>query len=405
MSHSLWKERNEIVTDLSWEAERMKTVPFSAIRKMMERAQQLEKEGKSVIHLEIGRPDFDTPSHIKQATVQALDRGDVHYTSSYGTLDLREAITDKLKRDNGLEYHPSSEVIVTAGANEAVFAAIMGTVNPGDEVLVPDPSWLNYFHCVTMAGGRAVSVPLREGNGFLLDPGEIERVITPRSRMLIVPTPHNPSGAVLSREDLEAIATLTCRHGLLVLSDEIYEKLIYGKSKHYSIGAFPGMRERTLTVNGFSKSYSMTGWRLGYVAAPRELIAILVRSHMYTVVCATSFSQSGAAAAYRGPQDCVEEMRREFARRRELILARLERMRGIGCVEPDGAFYVFPSVRGLGKSSEEVAAHLLEHALIATVPGSAFGKHGEGYIRISYANSYENISEAMDRMAKSLERF
>ena len=393
-----------MVMERSWEAERMKAVSFSGIRKMMERAQQLEQEGKRVIHLEIGRPDFDTPSHIKETATQALAEGFVHYTSNYGTLELRNAIADKLRLDNGLKLDPRSEIIVTTGASEGVFLAIMATVNPGDEVLVPDPSWLNYFYCVALAGGRAVSVPLREENGFRLDAEDVVRAITPRTRMLLVVTPHNPTGAVLTEDGLRALASLARERNLLVLADEIYEKLIYDGIEHHSIGRLPGMRERTLTVNGFSKAYSMTGWRLGYVAGPRELMDILIRVHQYTAMCATSFAQSGAVSAYRGTQDCVEEMRREFARRRKLILERLGRMKGIECVRPDGAFYVFPSIRGLGRASEEVAMHLLEDGLVATVPGSAFGKHGEGYLRLAYSDSYENIGEAMERMAESLGR-
>jgi aspartate/methionine/tyrosine aminotransferase len=388
-----------------WEAERMKGVPFSSIRKMMGRALELEQEGKPVIHLEIGRPDFDTPGHIKDAATKALEQGIVHYTSNYGWLELRSAIADKLQRENQLDFDPGTEIIVTIGASEAVFLAIMATVNEGDEVLVPDPSWLNYFHCVTMAGGRAVSVPLREGKGFRMDPDDVARAITPRTRMLVVMTPHNPTGAVLGEEELTALAALARAHNLVVLSDEIYERLVYDEAVHRSIGVLPGMRERTLTVNGFSKTYSMTGWRLGYVAGPRELIDILVRVHQYTVVCATSFAQSGGVAAYCGPQECVEEMRREFGRRRALILEGLKRMKGIDCTVPQGAFYVFPSIRGIGRSSEEVSLHLLEDAFIATVPGPAFGRYGEGYIRLAYSSSYEDIEEAMKRMEASLKKF
>jgi aspartate/methionine/tyrosine aminotransferase len=382
----------------------MKAVPFSGIRKMMERAQELERQGKNVIHLEIGRPDFDTPSHIKQAAARALESGLVHYTSNYGIPELRNAIAEKLRIANGLEYDRGSEIIVTVGANEAIFLAIMALVNPGDEVLVPDPSWLHYYHCIALAGGRPVSVPLREENGFRLDPRDVAQAITGRTRMLIVLTPHNPTGAVLRKEDLIALASLACEHNLLVLADEIYENLVYDSAKHFSIGCLPGMRERTLTVNGFSKAYSMTGWRLGYIAGPRELMDVLIRVHQYTTVCATSFAQSGAVAAYQGPQECVEEMRLEFARRRKLILEYLERMPRIHCVRPEGAFYVFPSFREFGRPSEVLAMHLLEDGLIATVPGSAFGSNGEGYIRLAYSNSRENIEEAMERMQQSLAR-
>ncbi len=370
----------------------------------MARAWELEAEGKSVIHLEIGRPDFDTPSHIKAAAQKALDEGKVHYTSNYGVPEIRQAIAGKLRAENGLEFDEDGEIAVTIGANEAVFMAVMAFINEGDEVLVPDPSWLNYFHCVTLGGGVPVSVPLRAEKGFRMDADDVARLITSRTRMLVVMSPHNPTGAVLDQSYLEALAAVAREHDLLVLSDEIYEKLLYDGAVHHSIGALQDMRERTLVVNGFSKSYSMTGWRLGYVAAPRELMDVLIRVHQYTVLCATSFGQYGAVAAYEGPQDCVSVMREEFARRRKLILGRLRAMAGIECSVPDGAFYAFPSIHALGRSSEDVAAHLLEDAYVATVPGSAFGRYGEGYIRLAYSNSYENIEEAMDRMEASLTR-
>ena len=382
----------------------MKAVPYSGLRKMMLRADELQGEGKPVIHLEIGRPDFDTPEHIKAAARRALDEGKVHYTSNYGVPELRRAIAGKLRSENGLEFDENGEIAATIGANEAVFLAMMAFLDEGDEVLVPDPSWLNYFHCITLAGGVPVSVPLRAENGFRMDPEDVARLLTPRTRMMVVMSPHNPTGAVLDRSRLEALAALARERDLLVLADEIYEKMVYDGAAHHSIGGLPGMRERTLLVNGFSKSYSMTGWRLGYVAAPRDLIDVMIRVHQYTVMCPTSFAQYGAVAAYEGPQDCVQDMRREFARRRELILRRLQAMEGIDCPVPEGAFYAFPSVRRLGVSCQKVAEHLLEDAYIATVPGSAFGRYGEGYIRLAYSNSYENIEEAMDRMETSLAR-
>ncbi len=380
----------------------MEGVPFSGIRKMMGRAWDLEGEGKPVIHLEIGRPDFDTPAHIKAAAQRALDEGKVHYTSNYGVPEITRAIAAKLRSDNGLDFDEKGEIAVTIGANEAVFMAVMAFIDEGDEVLVPDPSWLNYFHCITLGGGVPVSVPLRAEKDFRMDPDDVSRLVTPRTRMMVVMSPHNPTGAVLDRGHLESLAALAREHDLLVLSDEIYEKLVYDGAVHHSIGALPGMRERTLVVNGFSKSYSMTGWRLGYIAAPRALMDVLIRVHQYTVLCATSFGQYGAAAAYEGSQDCVQEMRDEFARRRELILRRLKAMEGVDCAVPEGAFYAFPSIARLGRSSEDVSMHLLEDAYVATVPGSAFGRYGEGYIRLAYSNSYENIEEAMDRMEVSL---
>ncbi len=382
----------------------MKAIPFSGIRKMMERAHELERQGKPIIHLEIGEPDFDTPSHIKRAAASSLEAGMVHYTSNYGIPELRSAIAEKLRRDNQLEYDPGSEIIVTVGANEAVFLAVMAVVNPGDEVLVPDPSWLHYYHCITLAGGRPVSVPLREENGFRLHPQDVEQAITERTRMLIVVTPHNPTGAVLREDDLATLSAIACKRNLLVLADEIYERLVYDSAKHFSIGRLPGMRQRTLTVNGFSKAYSMTGWRLGYVAGPREIMDVLIRVHQYTTVCATSFAQSGAVAAYRGPQEFVEDMRLEFAERRRLMLDHLERIPGVTCARPEGAFYAFPSIRAFGRPSEALAMHLLEDGLIATVPGSAFGTNGEGYLRLAYSNSRGKIEEAMERMQQSLAR-
>ena len=385
-----------------WEANRMKGVPFSGIRKMMARAGELEQAGNPVIHLEIGRPDFDTPDHIKEAAKTALDEGKVHYTSNYGVPEIRRAIAEKLRSENQLDFDQNTEIAVTIGANEGVFLAIMAAINEGDEVLVPDPSWLNYFYCVAIAGGVPVSIPLRAEQGFRMDPEDVAKAITPRTRMLVVMSPHNPTGAVLELEYLEALAKVARERNLLVLSDEIYEKMLYDGATHHSIGSLPGMRERTLVVNGFSKTYSMTGWRLGYIAAPKTLMDILIRVHQYTVVCATSFAQYGAVAAYEGSQDCVREMQAEFTRRRELILRRLQAMERIDCIVPEGAFYAFPSIQALGRSADAVAEHLLEDAFIATVPGSAFGKYGEGYVRFAYSNSYENIEEAMDRMEKSL---
>jgi aspartate/methionine/tyrosine aminotransferase len=385
-------------------ADRMNSIPFSGIRKIFEEANRREAAGEHIVHLEIGRPDFDTPARIKEAAKRALDAGKVHYSSNYGIPELREAIARKLKEDNDLSYDPMKEVIVTVGANEAVLITMVALLNPGDEVLIPDPCWLHYFYCAQMAGAVPVSVPMREENEFKPDIEDFRERITPRTRMVVVNTPNNPTGAVYSLDVLEELAQLAQEKDLFVLSDEIYEQMIYAGDRHFSIGGFPGMRERTVTVNGFSKIYSMTGWRLGYTAAPRNLTEAMIRIHQYITVCATSFAQWGAIEALNGPQDEAEMMVREFDRRRKLVYAALMEMPGIEVVEPKGAFYIFPNIKSLGKSPEELSWYLLDQAKIAVVPGTALGDYGAYHIRISYANSYENLEVAMERMRDALKK-
>ena len=270
-------------------ADRMSSIPFSGIRKVFEEVTRREQRGEKIIHLEIGRPDFDTPRHIKEAAKRAIDEGKVHYSSNYGIPELRRAIAKKLKEDNGLSFDPSTEIIITVGANEAVFMAMMGLLNPGDEVLIPDPCWLHYFYCAQMAGAVPISVLLREENGFNPDINDFRSRITPKTRMIVVNTPNNPTGAVFSKSVLEGLAQLAREKDLFVLSDEIYEKMVYEGSRHCSIGSLPGMKQRTITINGFSKIYAMTGWRLGYTAAVEELTSALIRVHQFTTVCATTF--------------------------------------------------------------------------------------------------------------------
>lgn len=390
------------MSDVYAEARRMHQIPFSGIRKIFQAASDLERRGESVIHLEIGRPDFDTPRHIKDAAKQALDDGVVRYTSNYGLADLRQAIADKLLAENGIGVDPEREIIVTVGANEGVLLVALALLDPGDEVLIPDPAWLHYFSCAQLAQAKPVHVPLWEQNGFRLDPDDLESAVTARTKMIILTTPHNPTGSVLDRESLARIAEVATKHDLLVLSDEIYEKILYDGAQHHSLAALPGMADRTITLNGFSKAYSMTGWRLGYVAARRHLIDAMVRVHQYSVTCANSFAQKGAVAAYRGSQACVADMVGEFDRRRSFLVSALEQMEGVRCVRPQGAFYVFPSIEAFGLSSEQLAAHLLEHAKVALVPGSAFGAYGEGYLRLAYSNSYENIERAVERIDEAL---
>jgi len=384
------------------EIERTRAVGWSVVRRIFERITRMEREGARIIHLEIGAPDFGTPEHIREAAKRALDAGETHYSSNYGIFPLRAAIARKLAADNGLSYDPDAEIIVTTGASEAIHLAMTALVSPGDEVLVPEPSWPNYRNVSVLVGARPVAVPLREADGFQLDPDEVERRITPRTRLLVLVSPQNPTGAVLRRETLEAIAKVVERHGLLVVSDEIYEKLVYDGQRHVSFASLPGMAERTVTINGFSKAYSMTGWRLGYLAAPEPMVTPMVKIREYMTSCVTTFAQFGAIAALEGPQAPVAAMAREFARRRALVVERLNGIPGVSCLPPGGAFYAFPNVRSFGRSSAEVADYLLERAGVAVVPGSAFGEAGEGYLRLSYASSYESLVEALGRMRETL---
>jgi len=383
-------------------AQRMNPIPFSGIRKFVQEAAQLEKAGARILHLEIGRPDFDTPQHIKDAAKRALDEGHVHYTSNYGIPELREAIAEKLSRENNIVADPAAEIIVTVGTNEAIAVTMLALIDPGDQVLIPDPAWLHYFYCVQLAGGIPVHVPLRAENAFQLDPSDLRRAITPKTKMIVVNSPQNPTGAVLGQPVLAEIAQIASENNLLILSDEIYEKILYDGVKHFSIASIPGMAERTITANGFSKTYSMTGWRIGYVAAKREFTDAMIRVHQYTATSATSFAQFGALAACRGAQDCVRDMVKEFDRRRQFLTQALAKMDGLECVNPQGAFYAFPSIKRLNVSSDALALYLLRQAGVAVVPGSAFGEFGAGFLRLAYSNTYENIVEAVERMSIAL---
>jgi len=383
-------------------ADRMEAIPFSGIRKVFEEIIRREKEGAQIIHMEIGRPDFDTPFNIKEKAKWALDNGLVHYTSNYGLPDFRKAISQKLESDNGLHYAPDNEIIVANGANEAVFFAMMALLNPGDEVLIPSPCWTHYYQCARLSGAVPVPVPLKKENSFIPQVEDISAFLTSKTRMLVINTPNNPTGAVFDQDCLEQLAGFAERHDLYVLSDEIYEKLIYGDARHISFASIPDMRKRTIVVNGLSKIYAMTGWRLGYTAAPKELSDAMVRVHQYTSVCATTFAQYGGIEALNGPQDSVEKMVLEFDRRRRLVCKRLKSMPGLELVEPYGAFYVLPHINGIEMTPEEFSIYLLENAQIAVVPGAAFGDFAENTIRISYANSYENLEKAMDQMKKAI---
>ena len=381
-------------------SKRMEALPFSGIRVMMERATRMQKEGQDVIHMEIGRPDFDTPEVIKKAAYDSLEKGHVFYTSNYGTPELRAAIAEKLTKENNVAYAPE-EILVTIGVGEGTYASIAAFVNPGEEVLVPNPVWLNYIHVPEFFGAVPVTYSLKEDRNYQIDMDELEAKTTEKTRMLVINTPGNPTGTVQSLETLQKLADFAKRHDLIVVSDEIYEKLVYGGTKHVSIASLPGMKERTITLNGFSKCYSMTGWRLGYAAAPVEFIKGLVRVHQYINTCASSFVQDAGIVALKKAEPDVQVMVKEYERRRNYAVKALNEMDGISCRMPEGAFYIFVNIKSLGKTSAEVADYLLDEAKVATVPGTAFGTEGEGYIRLSYACSYERIVEAMARMKKA----
>lgn len=385
-------------------SDRVKQIPFSNIRKVFEEAKQLENDGARIIHMEIGRPDFDTPPNIKEAASKALDEGYVHYSSNHGIPELRNAISDKLNRENKIRVDPETEIVVTIGCKEAILNTFLAFLNPEDEVLVPEPSWLEYTHTVEFLGSRAVSVPLRTEHDFVLDPADIASRITKNTKMLVLCSPHNPTGAVLDENTLQELADLCIENDLLVVSDEIYEKMVYDGTKHISIGSLPGMEERTITINGFSKAYAMDGWRLGYAAGTKPLIQAILKVHQYNTTCATTFTQYGAVEAYRGSQDAVEQMVAEFDRRRTFLVEQLNDIPGVTCVVPRGSFYTFPAFHGYGMNSQEMATYLLREAHIACVPGHAFGGVGEGHIRMAYSTDFESIQLGVERMREALSK-
>ena len=384
-------------------AKRMESLPFSEIRAVMEKATKMQQAGENVIHLEIGRPDFDTPEKIKEAAYESLKEGHVFYTSNYGIPALRKEIAKWETEHHGVQYE-ADEVLVTVGVGEATYASMAAFLEDGDEVLVPNPVWLNYIHVPSSLGAVPVTYNLKEENNYQIDMEELESKVTDRTKMIVIVNPSNPTGGVLSRETLEKLSQLAIKNDLLVVADEIYSQLVYDDTKHVSIASLPGMKERTITLGGFSKAYSMTGWRLGYMCAPKGIIAACVRVHQYTITCASSFVQDAAITALRDCADDVEAMRQEYQRRKDYAVKALNEINGISCKEPQGAFYIFVNVKSLGMSSMEVAEYFLEEAKVAMVPGSAFGSEGEGYLRLSYACSYEDLQEAIRRIKDAVEK-
>ncbi|MGB2956588.1 MAG: aminotransferase class I/II-fold pyridoxal phosphate-dependent enzyme [Anaerolineales bacterium] len=379
-------------------SERVATLKPSGIRKFFDIVATMD----DVISLGIGEPDFTTPEPILEAGIKAIRNGETHYTSNAGIYELREAISDLLEEKYQVCYDPADEVVVTVGVSEALYLALTAVINPGEEIIIPTPCFVSYQAEVILAGGVPIEVPGSLENSFQPEPGLIEAAITPQTKAIFIGFPNNPTGAVATRENLLEISRIAEEHDLLVISDEIYDSLVYGV-EHVCFAALPGMKERTITLGGFSKSYAMTGWRVGYAAAPAEILGGLVRVHQYTVMSAPSMSQLAALAAIQHGADYAEEMRVKYDRRRQLIVSRLNDI-GLETFMPQGAFYAFPKIECTGLDDELFAKKLLEEEKVAVVPGSAFGAGGEGFVRCSYATRYEKIEEALDRIGNFVKR-
>ncbi|MFZ5817935.1 MAG: aminotransferase class I/II-fold pyridoxal phosphate-dependent enzyme [Bacillota bacterium] len=373
-------------------------LPPSGIRKFFD----LVAQTKGIISLGVGEPDFTTPWHIREAAIYSLERGRTTYTSNWGLLELRQAIRDYLFGWQGLKYDPQSEILITVGVAEAIDLAMRAVLEPGDEVLIPEPCFVSYLPCATLAGGKPVTIPLRAEDQFKLTPERLRAHITPRSKVLLLGFPNNPTGAVMSELELQAIARVAIEHDLLVVSDEIYGEMTY-QGRHRSIAALPGMRERTVLLHGFSKAYAMTGWRIGYACGPAEVLGAMMKIHQYTIMCPPITGQLAALEALRRGAAARDEMIAEYDRRRRLMVDGFRRI-GLPCFEPGGAFYIFPSVAETGLDEMTFSVRLLEEEKVAVVPGSAFGPSGAGHIRCSYAASTENLTEALRRIGRFVAR-
>ncbi|MGP1673987.1 MAG: pyridoxal phosphate-dependent aminotransferase [Candidatus Limnocylindrales bacterium] len=383
-------------------AARMSTIGTESAFEVSARARALEAEGKSIIHLQIGEPDFDTPANVREAAKRALDDGATHYAPFAGIPALREAIAADVALRKHVTADPS-QVFVTVGGKGVMLYAILGLVDPGDEVLVPDPGYPIYESLTRFVGATPVPIPIRMENDFRLDVDELASLVTPRTRVLFINSPANPTGGVLTRDDLERIATLANEHDLWVVADEIYGRILYDGAEHVSIASLPGMAERTIILDGFSKTFAMTGWRLGYAVVPPALVATYAQLVINTISCAPTFAQVGAVEALVGQQDDVDAMVVEFKARRDLVVAGLNAIPGVRCATPVGAFYAFPSIAGTGLSGAELADRLLHEAGVCVLAGTAFGGVGTEHIRISYANSRENLTEALGRIGRFVE--
>ncbi|MCC8168342.1 MAG: aminotransferase class I/II-fold pyridoxal phosphate-dependent enzyme [Clostridiales bacterium] len=372
----------------------IKTIEPSGIRKFFD----VVSEMPDALSLGVGEPDFDTPWHIRDEGIHSLEMGKTFYTSNSGLKELKIEICNYLDRRYGMKYHYDKEVFITVGGSEAIDVAMRAMLDPGDEVLIPQPSYVSYVPCAVLANGTPVVIELKEENDFRLTAEELEAAITPKSKLLVMPFPNNPTGAVMEKKDLEAIAKVVIDHDLFVLSDEIYAELTY-LDEHVSIASLPGMRERTILINGFSKAYAMTGWRLGYACGPEVIIEQMLKIHQFAIMCAPTTSQYAAVEAIKNGDEDVVMMRGEYDKRRKFLMKRFREM-GLKCFEPFGAFYMFPSIQEFGMTSDEFATRFLEEEEVAVVPGTAFGACGEGFLRISYAYSMDTLREAMIRMER-----
>ena len=370
----------------------------SGIRKFFD----LVSEMKDVISLGVGEPDFDTPWHIRDEGIYALEKGRTFYTSNSGLKELRQEISNYIKRTQGIVYNPDNQIIVTVGGSEAIDIGIRALVNDGDEVIIPQPSYVSYEPCAILANAKPVIINLKAENEFRLKPDELLNAITDKTKILILPFPNNPTGSIMDKADLEAISKIIIEKDIYVMSDEIYSELSY-KDKHISIAALDGMKERTILINGFSKAYAMTGWRLGYACAPKEIIKQMTKIHQFAIMCAPTTSQYAAVEALKNGDEDVAMMRQAYNQRRRFLLNAFKEM-NIPCFEPFGAFYVFPCIKEFGMTSEEFATRLLQEERVAAVPGTAFGESGEGHLRISYAYSLDNLKKAMERLKCFVER-
>ncbi|MCC7023302.1 MAG: pyridoxal phosphate-dependent aminotransferase [Thermomicrobiales bacterium] len=377
-------------------ATRMQRLGTETAFEVLVRARALEAQGRDVVHLEIGEPDFDTPANVSQAGANAIGEGWTHYGPAAGQPDLRQAIADYINRRTRTAYTPAN-VVVTPGGKPIMFFLILALLEAGDDAIYPDPGFPIYRSMIDFTGARAVPLPIREENDFRLDVGELESLITPQTKLLIINSPANPTGGVLTRDDLEAIARLAVANDLFVLADEIYSEIIY-EGEHHSIASFPGMVERTAILDGFSKTYAMTGWRLGYGVMPEWIAEQVSRLMVNSVSCTASMVQRAGLEALTGPQDAVRDMVEAFRRRRDLMVSGLNAIPGVTCRNPAGAFYVFPNITGTGMTSREFADRLLDDFGVAALSGTSFGEHGEGYLRLSYANSEENLAKALERI-------